>query len=445
MRDSSIPSKLRPPRAVYEIAETLERAGHDAWCVGGAVGDALAGEPHLDWDFATSATPAQVQGLFRKTIPVGIEHGTVAVRDRQGVVHEITTFRRDVQTDGRHAVVEFGVSLDEDLARRDFTMNAIAFSPTRNELRDPYGGRADLERRVLRAVGVPGDRMREDWLRALRAFRFAGRFALQIDPETWTAIVAASPFLSRLSAERVKQEIEKTMEQVRCPSRSLLLWRASGALQALLPAVAAGDDAALRAADFVARPDDTLRPERSALRKLVRLASLFSGLNPRTTVETLRALRFSNRDVNALSHIAAVRAAIDGPIVASLGRDDDPPPATLRQWVATAERTAFAVVLRTLVARLGGSGGFEGRPEIMSRARRLYRRGLRVAYRDAIAIADLAIDGADLGTIGIAPGPRLGEILRSLLERVIVDPSLNERAGLLAIARELAGLSPSDD
>src|SRR5437870_8622622 len=114
---------LQPPTAVLEIADQLEKAGYEAWCVGGAVRDAMLGHPHLDWDLATSATPEQVRAVFgkRRTIPVGIQFGTVGVLDEAGTMHEITTFRRDVKTDGRHAEVEFGATLEEDLARRDFT------------------------------------------------------------------------------------------------------------------------------------------------------------------------------------------------------------------------------------------------------------------------------------------------------------------------------------
>src|ERR687885_1356861 len=227
------PSALEPPEPVREIARKLERAGFETWCVGGAVRDALLGPPHLDWDLATSATPGDVRRLFRRTVPVGLEFGTVGVLDRQGTMHEVTTFRRDVQTDGRHAVVEFGASLDDDLARRDFTINAIAFSPTTGRIHDPFEGRADLKRRVVRAVGVPEERMREDRLRALRALRFAARFDFTIEPRTWQAIVASAPHLGRLSRERVKQELEQTMEQVDRPGRALTLWRDSGALASL--------------------------------------------------------------------------------------------------------------------------------------------------------------------------------------------------------------------
>jgi tRNA nucleotidyltransferase (CCA-adding enzyme) len=208
---------LDPPREVREIAHALEQAGFETWCVGGAVRDALLGLPHLDWDLATSATPPQVKRTFRRTIPVGEQFGTIGVLDRHGRLHEVTTFRRDVQTDGRHAVVEFGASLDEDLARRDFTINAIAYSPSTERLHDPFKGRDDLSHGVVRAVGQARERMVEDRLRALRALRFAGRFGFRIEPATWAAIVDSAPFLSRLSRERVKQELEKSMEQVAVP------------------------------------------------------------------------------------------------------------------------------------------------------------------------------------------------------------------------------------
>src|SRR6266566_523435 len=197
---------LYPPPPVLEIADQLENAGFEAWCVGGAIRDALLGHPDLDWDLATSATPAQVRELFgmRRTIPVGVEFGTVGVLDPEGVMHEVTTFRRDVKTDGRHAEVEFGVSLDDDLARRDFTINAIAYRPRTDEVRDPFGGQNDLREGVVRAVGDADQRMREDRLRALRGIRFAARFDFRLDPATRAAIERSAPHLTRLSAERVQ-------------------------------------------------------------------------------------------------------------------------------------------------------------------------------------------------------------------------------------------------
>src|SRR5690242_733616 len=161
--------RLAPPDTVVEIARVLTAAGFETWCVGGAVRDALLGATHLDWDLATAATPAQVRRLFRRTVPVGVEFGTVGVLDAENVMHEVTTFRRDVQTDGRHAVVEFGVSLMDDLARRDFTINAIAYHPIRHEWRDPFQGEQDLAKKLIRSVGDPNWRFQEDYLRILRA------------------------------------------------------------------------------------------------------------------------------------------------------------------------------------------------------------------------------------------------------------------------------------
>src|SRR5688572_4577675 len=158
---------LELPPEIIEIADTLERAGFEAWCVGGALRDALLGGHRDDVDLATNARPEDVQRIFPKTIPVGLKFGTVGVLDRRRQMHEVTTFRRDVTTDGRHAVVEYGATLEEDLARRDFTINAMAYRPRDALWRDPFGGALDLTAKVVRAVGVPEERFREDYLRIL--------------------------------------------------------------------------------------------------------------------------------------------------------------------------------------------------------------------------------------------------------------------------------------
>ncbi len=306
---------LRPPPAIRAITQTLERAGHEAWCVGGAVRDALLGIETLDWDVATSARPEQVQKLFKRTIPVGIQFGTVGVLDADGVLHEVTTFRHDVETDGRHAVVKFGASLEEDLARRDFTINAIAVHAETLELRDPFDGRADLERRVVRCVGDAQLRMQEDRLRALRALRFAGRFDFALDPDTWQAIRDSAPQLGRLSMERVKQELEKVMEQVARPSVTLERYREAGIFAALVPLLADAPPARFAAVDFLAKPGLARRPDR----RMLRLAALFvePGVAPPRGLEaTLKHLKFSN--VEARATLALATAAADHPL-ASIG------------------------------------------------------------------------------------------------------------------------------
>src|SRR5207244_3738847 len=176
--------------AVLRIAKQLEGAGYETWCVGGAIRDNLLKVENHDFDLTTAAPPDEVRRLFKRTVPVGIEHGTVAVLDQQNRQHEVTTFRKDIKTDGRHAVVEFGVSLMDDLARRDFTINAIAYHPIRHEWRDPFHGAEDLEHKLIRSVGDANWRFQEDYLRILRALRFSARFEFRIHPRTLEAAKA---------------------------------------------------------------------------------------------------------------------------------------------------------------------------------------------------------------------------------------------------------------
>ena len=426
------------PKAVRAIAERLDSAGFETWCVGGAVRDALLGRPHLDWDLATAATPDQVRQLFRRTIPVGLDFGTVGVLDERGIMHEVTTFRRDVQTDGRHAVVEFGASLDDDLARRDFTINAIAVSPMTGEIRDPFGGRVDLEKKLVRAVGVPDERMREDRLRALRAIRFAGRFDFAIEGETWQAIVRSAPHLSRLSRERIKQEIEKTMEQVKCPSRAFALWRSSGALASLVPLLASQEDVAFASADHVPLPGASRRPERADARRSHRILALFLGLDATDVRAALHDLRFSNADVRTMAKLAEQWTVLFESVSNALAATDAPDDAAIRAWAATTGRTQLAAFLRLAQARWAAQRVAGVSAPAAARVGSVYRRALTIAYRDPIELADLAVDGEDLQREGIARGPALGKILRLLLQWVVEEPARNTRDQLLTRAVSLA-------
>jgi tRNA nucleotidyltransferase (CCA-adding enzyme) len=420
---------LHPPREVVDIARRLESNGFETWCVGGAIRDALLGHPHLDWDFATAARPEQVREIFghRRTIPVGVEFGTVGVLDDNGVMHEVTTFRRDVKTDGRHAEVEFGVSLDDDLARRDFTINAMAYSPTSKELRDPFEGRADLERGLVRAVGDPQARMREDRLRALRGIRFASRFGFQLDPETFEAIRESAPHMGRLSAERVKQEIEKTMDQVLRPGDAFALWKSTGALATLVPKLAGVSDDALTIANHLPLPGLAKRPNR----RLLRVAGLFASLDAAAVTRTLTDLRFSKQDTSWIAAVVGRWRDLGDDIGGALVTGETISDARVRAWVAAIGRLQVGAVMRLAIAswtarRRAG----KPYPDVQSAAR-LYRRMVRIAFRDPIELRDLAVDGDDLKRAGIASGKDLGRILQALLRRVLEDPSLNRADWLL--------------
>lgn len=392
----SVPARLEIPDEVLEIARTLDAAGHEVWCVGGALRDHLLGDLHSDIDFATSARPEDVRKLFRRTAAVGIKYGTVGVLDRNRVLHEVTTFRRDVSTDGRHAVVEYGVSLEEDLARRDFTINAIAYHPLRGEWRDPFGGAEDLERRVVRAVGDPAERFREDYLRILRAVRFAARFGFEIDPATWEAARAAAPGLARLSAERVRDEWLKGLATAQDPGELVRLWIEVGAASVWLPELLGP-----------ARPVDRVAA-RAGPRDPVRLTAVYTS-NP---VAALSRLKASNAESARVSAIVAGPPAPEG--------DSE---AAVRRWMATVGNAADDLLAMHLL-RHGAEAPWT------STVRAARDRG------DPVSRAQLAIDGRDVQALG-ASGPRVGDVLSQLLDRVLTDPSLNTRETLLALAREI--------
>jgi tRNA nucleotidyltransferase (CCA-adding enzyme) len=430
-------NRLHPPSAVLEIAERLEGAGFEAWCVGGAIRDALLGYEHLDWDLATSATPTEVRELFgaRRTIPVGVAFGTVGVLDRNRIMHEVTTFRRDVRTDGRHAEVEFGVSLEEDLARRDFTINAIAYSPRLREVRDPFGGQHDLASRVLRAVGNADARMREDRLRALRAIRFAARFDFAIDGATRRAIEASAPFLGRLSPERVKQEIDKTLQQVKRPSAAFGLWQATGAFKVLVPPLHAAASVALAVPDHLAMPGGVNRPARLA----IRIAGLLASLSAEQAAAVLTGLRSSRQEIHMVATLIGAWHAVGDEVAAGLSMSESPANSAVRNWVARVGRQQLGAFMRlagaTWTARR--DAGQEAPSARSTRA--LYRRMSASALRDPLDLGSLAVDGDDLRRIGIPSGPGLGKILQALLAAVVDDPARNVADWLLQQALQLQG------
>ena len=424
-------NRLRPPAPVLEIARRLEAAGFEAWCVGGAVRDTLLGRPALDWDLATPATPQQVIELFgrRRTVPIGIEFGTVAVLDDARVPHEITTFRRDVHTDGRHAVVEFGASLDDDLARRDFTINAIAYRPATEEVRDVFGGQEDLRRGVVRAVGDPATRMREDRLRALRGIRFAARYEFTIEPATLAAIVESAQHLTRLSAERVQQELAKTMEQVVRPSAALGQWRETGALAALVPTLRGISFVALRTLDCLPRAGEGGRttPQRTSNR----LAALFLDVPAREARVALASLRFSKHEINWTTTLVE-RWHTLGEVIARALLAGSPAPVDVRRWLAAAGRLHAGAFLRVAMARWAAVRADGGAAPDASAVRALHRQMTASRLRDPIELADLAVGGEELRRAGVAAGPIYAKILGAMLELVLEDPTRNTPERLLA-------------
>lgn len=439
--------ELSPPRPVRRIARRLEEAGFSTWAVGGAVRDRVAGRAAGDWDLATRATPQEVMQLFRRTVPVGVEHGTVGVLEG-GRMYEVTTFRRDVETFGRRAVIAFADTVEEDLSRRDFTINALAWHPLTGELLDPFGGRRDLAEGVLRTVGNPADRFAEDYLRVLRALRFAGQFGLRIEPETWTALRDAVPHLSELSAERVREELVKTLTQSREASRSLDLYRDAGVLDTLYPELAAlagerptadGDDlwtVTIRAVDAV--PPHRVRVRLAALLHAIgmppaRTKDLRGGwrytghevLGGRKAEDVMRRLKGSNADIERVTRLVRHQSDLFPP---------DAPDAGIRRWLRQIGPELVPDLFRLRFALWRGRDpGAVAPPEDLLERCRKARRVMQA--RPALTTSDLAIGGAELKALGLPPGPRFGEILDALLERVTDDPALNRREPLLELVR----------
>ncbi|MEO6527819.1 MAG: CCA tRNA nucleotidyltransferase [Gemmatimonadaceae bacterium] len=435
--------RFDPTPSVLDIARRLEAAGFEAWCVGGAIRDALLGGRPLDWDLATPATPEQVRELFgrKRTIPVGIEFGTVSILDDAGVPHEITTFRHDVTTDGRHAVVAFGASLGEDLARRDFTINAVAYRPHSGEVRDPFGGERDLRAGVVRAVGDAQQRMREDRLRALRAIRFASRFEFAIESTTLDAIRTSAPHLARLSAERVQQELRKTMQQVQRPGGALRLWRDVGALSVLIPSLNQLSEIALATLDEMPRSleGSSPRPQRTANR----LAALFLDARPTDARAAMVALRFSKHDTNWVTALVERWASLGASLASSLAAGT-PSDVEVRRWLSRLGRAYAGPFLRLALARWRACRAVEMAAPTDGAVRSLHRRMRQSLYTDPIELSDLAIGGDDLRHAGIRAGPIYAKILHALLERVLEDPARNTPETLLAdVPQILAALGES--
>jgi len=391
------PDRLPIPAEVLRIARTLEEAGYETWCVGGAIRDNLLGVENHDFDLTTAAPPEEVRRLFKRTVPVGIEHGTVAVLDRDNRAHEVTTFRRDIRTDGRHAVVEFGVSLTDDLARRDFTINAIAYHPIRHEWRDPFKGAEDLAKKLIRSVGDANWRFQEDYLRILRALRFSARFEFRIHGATLEAAKANAQGLSQLSAERVREEWFKGIRTAGRVSKLLALWIDVGAARIWLPEIPGNG-----------------KGERGKVDKLPRDPVLVTAYLASDPASLLTRLKSSNKDIERARAIGQ-------------WREHYPDPRHLpdvRKWLSQVGEYGDDLV--SLLAGLDLSRF----PFPLSRLPKVVE-SIRAA-QDPLTLKDLAVTGDDLIAAGVRPGPEVGETLARLLADVLEDPTHNTRERLLA-------------
>lgn len=437
--------RIELPPKVEQIIDTLMQAGFEAYAVGGCIRDTLLGKEPQDWDITTSAKPKEVKDLFPRTIDTGIEHGTVTVMsEHEGF--EVTTYRIDGKyEDSRHPKeVIFTPSLLEDLKRRDFTINAMAYNHRRG-LVDAFAGTKDLERRIVRCVGEPEERFREDALRMMRAVRFAAQLGFSIEERTKEAICELSPTLKKISAERIQTELVKLLVSDH-PEELRTLYQ-TGITAVMLPEF----DAMMQTEQnnphhIYSVGEHTIAALQNVEKdRTLRLTMLLHDVAKpvcRTTdeggihhfhghpkkgsemaEEILRRLKFDNATTEMVCRLVA-------------GHDDNPP---------VCERN-----VRRAVVRLG----LEAYPAVFSvkradiLAQSDYRREEKLAYvkeyeacyrrimekHQCLTLKELAVTGSDLIAAGMKPGPELGRVLKELLEIVLEEPRKNRKDYLLSRA-----------
>jgi putative nucleotidyltransferase with HDIG domain len=443
------------PGPVRDLMAALHAGGHAAYVVGGSIRDVLLGRDAADWDLATDAVPERILELVPDAVYEN-KFGTVGVRRIDGV-HEVTTFRvdHDYADHRRPHRVEFTTELTDDLARRDFTVNAMAWGVGRADgspaggspaggsqaFVDPHGGLADLAARRLRAVGDPEARFAEDALRMLRAVRLSTGLGLVIEPLTLEAIGARAALAGHLSGERIAAELEKLLAVER-PSIGLRLLEQTGLLAVVLPELAAQRGVPQNKVRGEDLWDHTIRTvdAASADRPVVRLAALLHDIGKPATfaddhfhghevvgaemaAELLRRLRVPRDTADRVVHL--VRHHM-------FTYTDDWSDAAVRRFIRTIGTAAIDELILLRRADDVGSGlAPDGRVDELRR-----RVQAQLAASVALDRSDLAVDGTDLmRELGLEPGPTLGRILDGLLERVVAEPSLNDRPTLLLLAQ----------
>jgi tRNA nucleotidyltransferase (CCA-adding enzyme) len=421
MRLPAALARAELPPAIVKVLRTLGAAGHRSWIVGGAVRDLLLHRPREanDFDVATPATPEEVTALFRKVVPTGVEHGTVTVVE-SGHAVEVTTFRGEgAYLDGRRpASVVFHSDLEADLARRDFTMNALAWDPLAPDFRDPFGGRADMARRTVRAVGDAADRFGEDGLRAMRAVRFAAQLGYGLHPKTRAAIPGALDVVRKVSVERVSDELTRLVVAPHA-EKGIALMRATRLLGTVLPALAALPRPAIDHAVAVLRrlpPDPVLR-----------YAALLHPLGAGGAERVLADLRQPRRVSETVARLLREHAC-------RAGAAEVAPPATLsevRRWLSRVGLDGADALLALADAEARALAPSRAKPARRDIA--AFRRRAEEVKRalPPLTTQHLALDGgAVMALLGAGPGPHVGEALRHLLDRVLEDPSQNTAAAL---------------
>lgn len=442
---------IRLPEKVKHIINTIQAAGFDAYAVGGCVRDSLLGRTPSDWDITTSASPAQVKSLFPRTVDTGIQHGTVTVLlEKEGF--EVTTYRIDGEyEDGRHPKeIHFTASLTEDLKRRDFTINAMAYNEEHG-LVDVFDGMGDLQKGIIRCVGNPEERFTEDALRMMRAIRFSAQLGYVIEEKTKEAIRELAPTLNRISAERIQTELIKLM--VSPHPDYLRVAYDTGVTRVFFPEW----DKAMETPQnhphhcynvgehilhsLLEVPPDKILRLAMLLHDIAKPAVLtiddsgvthFHGhaqAGEEMSREILRRLRMDNDTINKVCRLVRFH---------DYGNGVAPDKRIVRRAVNKIGEDLFPSLLLVRKADILAQSTYlrEEKLKRLAAWEKCYEEVIRAG--ECVSLKTLAVTGRDLIAAGVAPGRKLGEILDGLLQEVLEDPAKNNREYLLARALKTA-------
>lgn len=441
------------PKQVKKIIETLEQAGYEAYAVGGCIRDSVLGRKPNDWDITTSARPLETKALFRRTVDTGLKHGTVTVlMDGEG--YEVTTYRIDGEyEDGRHPKeVLFTSDLVEDLRRRDFTINAMAYNE-KDGMVDAFDGMGDMERRIIRCVGDAGERFTEDALRILRAVRFSAQLGFSIEEKTREAVMRLAGNLAKISAERIQTEMIKLLVSPH-PEELRTAWE-TGITAVILPEF----DVLMETEQNTPHHrytvgEHTLHAlENVREDKVLRLAVLFHDMGKpqvRTVDETGRD-HFKGHPVNSerIAEEVLHRWRLDNDTlnkVKRLVKYHDLHPAlnqkSVRRMICRVGEDMFPMLLEVQRADIlaQSSYGQEEKLHDLDEVNRIYHEILEECQ--CLSIKDLAVGGRELIADGMKPGKELGQMLALLLDHVLEEPQHNTKEYLLDYSRRLRDTSP---
>ena len=434
--------KIEIPKNAKMILDTMHDAGYEAYIVGGCVRDAILGKEPSDWDITTNALPAQVKELFRRTIDTGIEHGTVTVMvGKEG--YEVTTYRIDGKyEDSRHpSEVTFTLNLVEDMKRRDFTINAMAYNEEEG-LVDRFGGIEDLNNRLIRCVGDPRERFTEDALRIMRAVRFAAQLDYDIEDETVAAIKELSPTLKKISAERIQTELVKLLTSDH-PEKIKLAYEL-GITAVVLPEFDRCMETEQKNIHHMYNVGEHTVVALENIRndKLLRLTMLMHDFGkPATiTIDEEGVTHFkghaalgSNMARDILKRLKFDRDTMDRVSNLVKYHDDryEPSPSVIRRAINRVGEEDFPLLFDIRYADTMAQSTYmrQEKLQLIEETRKVYQD--IIDKKDCVSLKSLAVNGKDLISLGIKPSKQMGDILKTMLEDVLEDPSRNTKEYLL--------------